>query len=140
MKIEKIIRVSAEDWSKYSEDAHRAVFGTIKPAYFDRISYALLAISDTDEPVSYITVREHDHETVYYQFSGVFPKFRKTLTPVKAYTAFLEYQKCHSKRVTTYIENTNFAMLKMALFLKFVVIGTRTFGGSIFLDLVKELK
>ncbi len=132
----RIERFDRREWMKLSENAHRVCFGTLKPAEWDRIDYALMAVAE--QPVGYLTCREFDAETVYWQFGGSFPGAKGTLLSWRAYQAFVDYAQSKYKRVTTLIENDNLAMLKMALKIGFRVIGTRTFRGSILLEHLLE--
>lgn len=135
------MRYSPEQWREYSETAHQSVFGKMKPASWDRISYALVVTNPiNDEPIGYLTVRENDHESVYWQFGGAFPKYQKSTWAVRGYHDFIEYQKQFSKRAGTYVENTNTPMLKLALTYGFIPIGVRTVCGSTYVDLLLEFK
>lgn len=134
-----VLRVSREDWKDFSANAHRAVFNSIKPAEFDRIDYALLCIdSGKDEPTGYVTVRELDPETVYWQFGGGFPWAQKSIWMAKTYDALLKKQSEFSRRMTTRIENTNLPMLKLALSKGLLILGVRIWDGATLLELVKE--
>lgn len=133
------IPVTQEDWvAGFSENMHKLVFKEIKPATRDRISYAVLIVKD-EEVIGYVTVREMDDENVYWQFGGVIPKFRKSMTAVKCIETAIEWQKQRSRRIVTYVENTNLPMLKFYLSYGFLIIGTRTFEGKVMVDLMKVL-
>ena len=135
-----MIKIPAEEWAeKYSQNAHKAVFNEIKPGFRDRISYALLVVKD-EIATGYVTVREMDDENVYWQFGGVLPTFRKSMTAVCSIEAALAWQKLVSRRVVTYVENTNSAMLRFYIKYGFLIIGTRTFNGKIMVDLIKDLQ
>lgn len=132
------MQVSAEEWANsLSEDMHKLVFGELKPASKDRISYALLFVK-AEEVVGYVTVRELDDENVYWQFGGLLTRFRRGLLGVQCFEMALEWQKARSKRVVMYTENTNLPMLKMALAYGFRIIGTRTFKQFLMVDLMRE--
>jgi len=134
----QVLRVEKDEWrEKYATAAHAAVFQKYLPKDLERISYALLIVKD-DTVIGYVTVREHDSETVYWQFGGVFPTFRRSFVAAKLMEEALLWQKDYAKRVTMFVENTNVAMLKLALSFGFLVIGTRTFIGSVYVDLIKE--
>jgi ribosomal protein S18 acetylase RimI-like enzyme len=135
----KAIQISQEEWmAGFSENMHKLVFKEIKPATRDRISYALLIVKD-EEVIGYVTVREMDDENVYWQFGGVIPKFRRSMTAVKCIETAIEWQKARSRRIVTYVENTNLPMLKFYLSYGFLIIGTRTFEGKVMVDLMKVL-
>jgi ribosomal protein S18 acetylase RimI-like enzyme len=135
----KAIQIGEAEWKeKFSENFHKLVFKEVKPAFRDRISYALLVVK-AEEAIGYVTVREMDDENVYWQFGGVIPKFQKSMTAVKCIETAILWQKEHSKRITTYVENTNLPMLRFYLSYGFLVVGTRTYLGHLMVDLIKEL-
>lgn len=134
-----IIRLNASEWATVSENFHRAVFSKEKPATWDRIDYAWLVIDDrTDSPIGYITVRELDHETVYWQFGGSFEWARSSVVTVRAYDACLLNQAKLSKRVTTAISAKNPRMLKLALSRGWEIFGSRNWDGETMVELKKE--
>lgn len=136
----QVVRIEPDEWAaRFSEEIHKLVFKEIKPSFADRISYALLFVCQ-EEVVGYLTVRETDHETVYWQFGGVLPGVRRRLLGRGCVAAALEWQKAYSKRVMLYTQNTNLPMLKLALGYGFLVIGTRTFKNWVMVDLIKEFE
>lgn len=130
-------RIEKEDWVELSESAHRAVFSESRSRHADRIDYALLAIN-VGVLQGYCTVRELDSESVYWQYGGAFPTSEKSLRAVAAYKAFVNYTKERYSRVTTLVENTNVAYLKLAMHFGFRIIGCRLFHGQIFVELLLE--
>lgn len=136
MKIEKL---SPSEWSLLSEDAHRAAFETVKPREMERIDYALVC-SEGSDLKGYLTAKEMDGETVYWQFGGAFPGTKGTHYTIKGYLAFVRWTKEHYKRIQTRIENTNTAMLHFAMKAGFVIMGVRYVQGSILLELELEFK
>jgi len=134
----KIERIEPQIWSSLSENAHKIAFNTLKPASQDRISFALLAVNDANIPLGYVTCREHDADTLYWQFGGAFPGTIGTTISFPTYCQFVEWCKPHYKRITTLIENTNTVMLKMAMKVGFRIIGVRFYKGSILLEHVLE--
>lgn len=133
----RVFKYLPEEWAKDSENAHRAVFGEIKPASWDRITYTLLAVCN-DLPQGYVTVREVDPEAVYWQFGGMFWPKRGTPLTARIYRRLLEEQGKMSKFMTTYIENTNSAMLRLALSEGLQIIGVRNARGSVLVEFFKE--
>lgn len=132
--------VDAETWKKeFSEAAHKIAFKELKPASWDRIDYALLAI-DGDVAAGYVTCRELDSESVYWQYGGAMPGTRDTIKSFRAYEAFVQWHKSRYKRVATYIENTNTVMLKMAMRVGFRITGVRNYQGSILLEHLLEFQ
>jgi RimJ/RimL family protein N-acetyltransferase len=134
-------KVHKEEWAAhFSVHAHAAVFGTIKPASFDRIDYAWIAINTSNnDPVGYVTVRETDHETVYWAYGGGFQWARNSVLTGRAYKCLLEAQKASgTKRILTYIEPSNVAMLRLAMANGFRICGYRARGTISLVDLVLE--
>lgn len=134
----KVWEISKENWATFSEGAHRVVFEKEKPAYFDRIDYGLIAVTGDDIMAGYVTVREVDHETVYWQFGGGFPWAQKSILMAKAYDALLAHQAGRSKRMTTFIENVNVPMLKLALSRGLKICGLRLTRETTLVEFVKE--
>lgn len=128
-----IVQVDPGTWTeKFSEHAHLICFGKHKNKNLDRIDYALLAVEDS--PIGYMTCRELDKDTVYWQFGGAFPGTKDTIKSFRAYQAFRDWHSTRYKRVVTYIENNNFVMLKMAMKIGFLVTGIRNFKTNILLE------
>lgn len=124
-----------DEWKHLSENAHLVVFGKSKPAAFDRIDYALLCADEAGTPKGYLTARELDHESVYWQFGGAFPGVEKSLLAWRIYSSFVEFEKTAGrKRIMTYVENSNVGYLKMAMKAGFRIIGTRCVGGTVLLE------
>ncbi|MNY47228.1 hypothetical protein D3C86_1824810 [compost metagenome] len=99
----------------------------------NRIDFALMTELD-GVPLSYMTCREVDEETVYMAYGGSFPSAKNTALSFQSYQAFIEYLSTKYKRATTLIENTNFPMLKFAMKEGLVITGLRNFKGSILLE------
>lgn len=135
----KTLMFSADEWKNMAENAHRYCFAEIRPSDMDRISYALMGV-DGEVPTGYVTVRELDSESVYWQYGGAFKSIEKSINVLKTYQGFINRTKeMGVKRISTYIQNTNLPMLKMAMHCGFRIIGTRTFKNEIFCELINEL-
>lgn len=133
-----IKKIEAAEWiDTFSELAHRAVFNEHKPKERDRIDFALLAYT-ADVPIGYMTCREFDNETIYWQFGGSFPPIRSTLTATRVYESFVRWHQEHYKRCVTYIENDNRAMLGMAARVGFKITGIRNYQGAVLLEHLLE--
>lgn len=135
MRIEKI---SAQDWAQVSQSAHVVAFSENHDPSKERIDFALLAVDNKATPMAYVTCREVSKDVLYWQFGGAFPGTRNTSNSFKAYAAFAEWTKANYRAVTTAVENTNIVMLKMAFKIGYRVVGLRTHGGQIFLELALE--
>jgi RimJ/RimL family protein N-acetyltransferase len=133
----KIEKLSPREWAQLSEDAHKVVFGKMRPAEIDRIDYALLVKCD-GEMCGYMTVRELDNESAYWQFGGAFPGTRDSAKSVYAYREFVKFAEIQYKRVTTLVENSNIAYLKLAMASGFRIIGTRFFKGTLLVELLLD--
>lgn len=128
-----VIKIGEECWEKMSANAHLICFNEARPASFNRLDYALLIVNNENTPVSYITVKEFDEETVYWQHGGSFPG-AIGIPAWRSYNLAIEWSKDHYKRIFTLIENVNVAMLKMAMKAGFRIIGTKTISGSIMVE------
>lgn len=133
-----IKRLWPEEWAQFSEAAHSVTFGEFRPGSKDRVDFALLAVDEHDVPIGYVTIKELDAETAYWQFGGSFPSYRATASVWHAYKAAADWNAKHYKRVLTFIENNNTPMLKFAMKLGFRVIGIRNFKSRILLEHLLE--
>lgn len=137
MSIE-VIKLNKGEWISLSKDAHLICFNETRDPMMDRIDFAL--INDRDGiPLNYCTVRELDADSVYWQYGGAFPNTKGSVVSYYSYERYANW--CFDdgyKRITTYIENTNLPMLKIALKVGFLIIGTRTFKGCVMLELLLE--
>ena len=135
-----IKKISPQDWAAgFSNNVHVTVFGKYRPGYMDRISYALLLIdTEKDAPIGYLTARELDNESVYWQYGGgIKPHFQPAIV-LTGYKRLIAWHSDRYKRITTYVKNDNIEYLRIALKCGFRVIGTRTFKGEILLELLKS--
>lgn len=137
----EITQLTPVEWKILSEVTHEAVFGQSRPWHFDRIDFALIAKDSwTNTPLGYVTMREFDHESVYWQYGGANPEIRKTTSVMATYQSFVRWTQEHYKRVTTLVENTNVPYLKLAMAVGFRVIGVRMFHNSVLCELMLEFK
>jgi hypothetical protein len=114
-------------------------FGKLLPPGSERIDFAMIVSNSDGVAMGYVTCREQDAETVYWQFGGAFPGTRDTLRTFQGYRAFVDACRNY-KRITTLIENTNTVMLKMAMAVGFRVVGVRAYKGSILLEHLLEFE
>lgn len=131
MKIE-VEELTRDEWAEFAARAHLECFGKHYPPERQRFDFALTACLG-DQILGYVTCRETDSETVYWQFGGAFPGTRDTLLSWPGYVALVKHCNRY-KRITTLIENTNRVMLKMAAKVGFVIVGVRHVGGSTLLE------
>jgi len=134
----EVKKLLPNEWALFSENAHKICFNELKPQSFDRIDFALLGVLD-GVPSGYVTCREYDHETLYWQFGGAFPGTRTTIRSWETYEALTDFCRGKYKRITTLIENTNTVMLKFAAKMGYRIIGIRSYKDSILLEHLLEL-
>lgn len=135
MKFE-VVKVSSDRWAELAASAHLAVFNETLPPEYDRIDFALLVVEKMhNQPVAYLTARELDADSVYLKHGGVFPPIKGTINSVVTYREMMKWCLERYKRITTLVENTNTAYLKMALQVGFKPIGMRYFKGSLLVEL-----
>lgn len=125
-----------EEWYRYAEEAHKLVFNTQRDPWVDRISFAWLA-HDSNGVIGYVTCRELDNTSLYWQFGGALPE-SKGFMAVRGFQAFLNKARDKYRRVTTLVENSNVAYLHLLMKMGFRVIGLRVFEGKILLELFTE--
>jgi hypothetical protein len=130
--------INPELWKEFAEDAHKVCFHEFKPKEWDRIDFALLVTDAWDKPAMYVTCREIDSQSLYWQFGGAFPGTKGTVQSLRATEALLDWAKGRYKRVSMLVANTNAPMLKLALKLDFRITGVRYFQGSILLEHLLE--
>lgn len=135
----EVSKLSSEEWKSYSEDAHKIAFKEIRPASWDRIDYALLG-TELGILYGYLTARELDAKSVYWQYGGAFPPSMKSPKAVKGYGAFIQYARERYDRITTLVENENITYLKLAFAFGFRVIGVRCFENKIYCELLLDFK
>lgn len=129
----KLATIPAKDWEKYSADAHMVCFGEVRPAGMNRIDFALTTLED-DVPLTYMTCREVDSESVYMQYGGAFPSAKGTVKSFIGYAMMIADLGLRYKRATTLISNKNHTMLKFAMKVGMEIIGVRLFNGEIFVE------
>lgn len=127
-------------WEKVSEATHLVCFSEHRPRDLDRVDFAMV-VSDGDMPVAYMTVKEHDAETVYLQHGGRFPHSLGAGKSLRAYVLMLNrLSELGYERANTLIENTNTAMQKVALKVGWKITGTRFFDGKLLVENSIEFK
>lgn len=135
----KVELFTKEEWDMMSEKVHFITFGEARSAVLNRHHF-ILGCAHNGQLGGYITCMEFDSRSVYIQYGGVFPDFLKTIHAMGGYKNLIGWLDERYDRATTYIENTNSSMLKMALKLGFVVTGTKVENGKTFVHLLNEFK
>lgn len=132
-------RLSKEEWMQMAEEAHLICFNEKRPKDLDRIDYALVNVTDTNEILNYCTVKELDAESVYWQFGGAFPNSKGSIHSTRSYARNIKWTFDQGyKRITTYAKNTNKDMLRIQLKCGFVPIGMRTVQGDVYVEMLLE--
>lgn len=130
-----IKELTKAQWKEISYNAHKATFNAESDPEKERIDFALLAIDTRHNSIiGYVTCRESDADTVYWQYGGSLPSSRASVHILKAYQLMINYCGLKYKRMTTLIENTNKAMLKMAAHVGLIITGVRTYNGKVLLE------
>lgn len=129
-----IVKLNRDEWTQFSENAHLIVFNERKPPEMERVDFALLAEIGVHQLLGYVTCRELDKDTLYWQYGGAFPRAAKTSMSFSFYMRFIWWTKQHYKRVSFLVENTNTVMLKMALKAGFKIVGIRNYKNHILLE------
>lgn len=130
-------RIPADAWKAMSEDAHKVAFGTIRDASQERIDFALL-VKRGHQLMGYVTCKELDGRSLYWQFGGAFPGTKESSLTYSGYQAFIDWTKQHYDRVSTLVENDNIVMLKMAMKVGYRIVGIRNFKGHILCEMLLE--
>jgi len=137
----KIHRVEKEDWYQLAEKAHLAVFSTVKKANTHRIDFALVVENEHGVPMQFVTCRELDSDSVYCQFGGSFPSALGTGQTIHGGQLMLEWleKEAGYRRVSFLVENTNAAMLKLAMQCGFLIMGVRA-DSHLHITLLEHVK
>lgn len=136
----RIVQVSKHDWKQWSEQAHLVVFKEHKPVSLDRIDFTLVAEGEHSKLLGYITCREFDAKSIYWQYGGAFPGTRATSVSYEMYQKALKWCEQKYDRVMTLVENKNYPMLKMHLKAGFLIVGFRVHLGQGLVELTKEFE
>jgi hypothetical protein len=129
-----VIKVEKEQWREhFSAHAHRATFGKLRDPLQERIDYALLCV-DGEVPVGYVTVRELDHETVYWPYGGVFPDWHATPKVLRIARKLFRSQGTLAPRLRFLVEHENVPMLKIALQLGARIVGVRASSPEFYVE------
>lgn len=135
----KVQKLDKETWKLLSEGVHRIVFRENRPPETERVDFALIVEDAEGVPASYSTCREFDAETLYWQYGGSFPGTKGTINSLKNFQAMVRWAKeAGYKRLTFLVENTNFAMLKLALITEFKITGVRVYQQHVLLEHLLE--
>lgn len=131
----EVKRVLPEEWKVLAEAAHVAVFDESWDKNLERVDFAMIMTkTETNEVISYATVQIIDPNTAYLQYGGVFPKFRETPLSFLSFKEMLLAIKKQYTKIVTFVENTNYPMLRFYIKEFFKITGIRFFKHHIFLE------
>lgn len=137
----RIVQISAREWAKWSEKAHLVVFGERSSAEMDRFDFTLVSeLEENSRMLGYVTCREFDSKSLYWQYGGAFPGTKSTSLSYPAYQKMVAWCASKYDRVMTLVENQNYPMLKMHLKNGFLIVGFRVHKGVGMVELVKEFE
>lgn len=139
MRVFSVKLFSRDEWLEKMDKCYLSSFGGLRPKYLEKCDFALVVERDA-HPCGFVTCKEMDSETVYWQWGGAFEAIKKTTSVIESYLELIfRIKEMGFKRITTRIENTNIAMLKLAMRCGFLIVGTWCFRNEILLELVNEL-
>lgn len=134
-----VVKLNKEDWMVLSDKAHLVVFNETRKPEMERIDFALMVESNAGIPMQYATCRELDSESLYFQYGGSFPGTKGTIKSIQCMELILDWAEFAGyRRIAFLVENTNQAMLKLALRCGFLITGIRNFKGMILVEHTKE--
>lgn len=135
----RVVRVEKDKWAALSKNAHLVVHNETMPEGLERIDFALLVESDKEMPMSYVTCREQDAESLYLAYGGSFPGTKGTGYSKETFHQMLSWMILNGyKRVGFYVQNNNYAMLRLAVTQGFKITGVRNFKNHVLLEHIKE--
>jgi hypothetical protein len=134
----KIVKIMKKEWEQFSENSHLIVFKERRPVSLDRYDFALVAEGELSQMMGYITCREHDAESLYWQFGGAYPGTKNTSNAWEMYKLALEWTEMRYERVFTLVANDNYPMLHMHMKSGFVINGFRVVNDMKLVELHRE--
>jgi RimJ/RimL family protein N-acetyltransferase len=134
-----IKQITKDEWKLFSENAHCAIFEKHKNSNLEKCDFAILFYENEKSlPLGFITCKELDSETLYYQYGGLFKDFRGKGFSTDLFKEISRW--CHEKYkyVGFRVENTNLPMLKLAMNAGYKIVGIRNFHNYILLEHLLE--
>lgn len=131
-----IIPYMRDQWDQVSKAAFEATFGLPRDPALERYDFTMAAVSEDGSLAGWITCKEMDAETIYWQYGGASPKFSGSSNVLIGYKQFVDFSLKDYKRITTRIENKNLPMLKLAFKLGFIIVGVHHFDNKVFVELM----
>lgn len=117
-----VTAISPEKWAEYAAGVHKFCFHETLDPEDERVSFVLVGWDEkTEDPLGYVTCREHFSDAVYWQFGGAFNK--SSMKNLTGFLGFRDWCKERYNRIMFYVKNDNTPMLKMALTAGFKITG-----------------
>lgn len=138
----RVQKFNRDEWLNGQEMSvcYHEAFSDKRLESIERCDYALAVLRD-EKLCAFVTCIEMDGETLYWQFGGAFDEIKKTISVIESYQAAIDKSRdLGFKRITTRIENTNIAMLKLAMKCGFLIVGTWNFKNTVYLELLNEFE
>jgi RimJ/RimL family protein N-acetyltransferase len=136
----RVEKLSPENWRDLSRSAYLVCFNSDRKPEDDRIDYALFAVRG-EMPLGFVTVRDLDRTTGYWQYGGTFPGTVGTTAVLPVMREFIaEMKERGYERVSFRVRNTNRPMLKLAFHLGFSIVGVRVVKDEVYLEHVLDWK
>lgn len=126
--------IEPKDWKVLASNAHLVVFDETWDEMIERISYAIIILTEKREMVAYATIQLIDNQTAYLSYGGAFPTFKGTSIVFKAFETMIVALKLKYKKLITMVENDNYPMLKFYMKVGFLIKGIRYFNGFTLLE------
>lgn len=136
----RIIRIDREQWDHMSEEAHRAAFGSERTFLMQRADYALLALDRSNTSIGYISVSEHDRDTVHWTYGGVFSDFKSSITSFRAFQAAIEWTSVFHKNIICTVDNGSSPMVRALNKMGFKICGVRNFQNTVLVEHILRLR
>lgn len=134
-----IDKLTEAEWkNSYMKNMYDSAFGEIRKVEIEKCDFVLIAKNSEFKPVGFVTCHEMDSETLYWQFGGASKEIKNTFHVLNHYINFIKWSISRYKRITTRIENTNTAMLKIAIKCGFIIYGIWNFKNTVYLELCYE--
>lgn len=129
---------SNEKWEVFAQTAHALLFDQHRDTSLNRHHFVITIVFN-GQLGGYFTCLEMDSETLYIQYGGAMPWFWDSFHIYPGFVKMLGWCRENYKRFWMRVENTNLAMLKMALKAGFIINGISNFKGKIYLELYQEV-
>lgn len=114
----------AEEFALVSEELFRLVFGSARAKDLERVDFAVL-VEAHGKLAAFVSCYEHQAGELYIQYGGALPDFQRSPRVLRGYRFLLRFLLAHYPALMTRIENSNSAMLRLALSCGWLIVGLR---------------